>query len=1171
MSDLIKEADRLAASSKIPAQRGTDEARLFLSALWDRFPADAILGLTAETAYYSQHAKKLLKTETPFWIQRSALSAKLNYLLARLQAVNAEQTPLHTGGIFFRPAARLPSVRARFGASGRLDELTSVCAFWADIDCAAHNKTLTYAVTALEKAQYPPSAVWFTGGGLQAFWLLEQVWDVQGAEKARAFKQKQLKFLEENNLKQLSALDTSVYDATRMLRLPGFANKKPSRNNALSHLIVWQPALKLPLAFVESLEIPARRPPVSPPSSPRRQSTNKQIEGDRQDAPQASTLPRQPNALLYQAETPKDALADKQLFFVDRHFVRHLIEDEPAISRHPTLLRCAFTAAVAGIPKADFLRVVRPVARTWFSSTNDEDRSNEELDSLTEWAYNQAQSDAETSHLAGIAIYIAHDKFVLADPDLNLRTQPLLSRTAGNTRPPGLKLTDIRTALPTLLTSFLDDQEKRALLVKAPPGAGKTFTAWSAVLAYAKAQPNRKIAWFGQFKYDPAAWRRYRKENNIPAQTIYYWSERNPDQSSNGYCGYHKEAAEIAKRGYSVFSTLCLRCPLLDSCKKRGYLSQTEKAKKAQIVYARHQHLLSLDFLTNRDLIVVDEDCTALFEQPFTLIADQLPNANNALAYTQKKAQVTVFNKMLKALSQVVADIPAYAKYPTPELHTRTGVWLLAALENVLGADFERFFKIDPDSYPDFYSATLNDLSQESVERLPSLSILGFLTALHKEWREKFAQGVLRWNSTIVCYHNKLQYFAQQRIATTQRGKAIFLDATADTARYKQIHPLPEPAWTVYDPPVAQVARFLQITDSEYSRAALESARLRSVWERQQHEVMTADGELLTFDTLALSEPKGALKDIVSVLEMILREEQLDATNRLLIVSYKPYTHTIKTLITTTPSLKALKACVDIQHFGNLRGRNDYKQNACVLVIGAPRRPIHELLALAAARHYSDPTPLAFNKTLRLQPYVGTNYNYAYFGYTDERIDNLYRTLINSEIEQCAERVRANVPDPLTGRGKTIYLLANFATHYEVFSILQASQLIVDWVVFETLTKIQRAQEQWGKEDLITYIQSQLTNRHKTKPPRESVADALERIRQQIPIPPLRESAESLVVRARSLLSELPQPLSAAQAQHWLAHNHKISISLSSVKNVLREIKTDAHDKGEAYDHHSGN
>ena len=118
---------------------------------------------------------------------------------------------------------------------GREASVTSLPGLWADIDVLGPNHAAMDLPPAAEDARsiigavpFKPTVVVFTGGGLQAYWLFREPWDLTDDKERR--KAKKLSktfqgFLQEFARKRGWTMDGTA-DLCRLLRLPGTYNRK---------------------------------------------------------------------------------------------------------------------------------------------------------------------------------------------------------------------------------------------------------------------------------------------------------------------------------------------------------------------------------------------------------------------------------------------------------------------------------------------------------------------------------------------------------------------------------------------------------------------------------------------------------------------------------------------------------------------------------------------------------------------------------------------------------------------------------------------------------------------------------------------------------------------------------------------------------------------------------
>jgi P4 family phage/plasmid primase-like protien len=124
-------------------------------------------------------------------------------------------------GMFFGVCTRMTGSH-----TGRRVDLAECPSLWADIDTAKLGLDKDRVVAALRPLPFPPSVIIDSGGGLHAYWLLNEAIDVTAdgpdAESTEAAITSALK-----QLAGICAGDLNVCDLARVMRLPGTMNTKP--------------------------------------------------------------------------------------------------------------------------------------------------------------------------------------------------------------------------------------------------------------------------------------------------------------------------------------------------------------------------------------------------------------------------------------------------------------------------------------------------------------------------------------------------------------------------------------------------------------------------------------------------------------------------------------------------------------------------------------------------------------------------------------------------------------------------------------------------------------------------------------------------------------------------------------------------------------------------------
>lgn len=130
-----------------------------------------------------------------------------------------EKRDAEGSGLYFGLCTRGDALNDKGEISGGKDNVRECLALWVDIDCAKQRISGATAIDALNFLPHPPTIIVNSGGGLHAYWLLEQAVDVSGGNYAAV----------EAALRQLALVlagDMSVAEIARILRLPGTLNSK---------------------------------------------------------------------------------------------------------------------------------------------------------------------------------------------------------------------------------------------------------------------------------------------------------------------------------------------------------------------------------------------------------------------------------------------------------------------------------------------------------------------------------------------------------------------------------------------------------------------------------------------------------------------------------------------------------------------------------------------------------------------------------------------------------------------------------------------------------------------------------------------------------------------------------------------------------------------------------
>ena len=166
--------------------------------------------------------------------------------------------------------------------------------------------------------------------------------------------------------------------------------------------------------------------------------------------------------------------------------------------------------------------------------------------------------------------------------------------------PEGLTMDEIRAALPEKLTGYLICDSLEALLVKVPPGVGKTH-AMSAVAQELSEQGYRGL-WCGQ-RHDMFA--EIASLPHFDPHRWWHWQPISGEINQIDACRYADAQRAWSERGYHAMD-LCWQLCKPDGWYKRCPYRLQEK-RKERVIFAQHAHLVNGLSIDRFHYAVVDE------------------------------------------------------------------------------------------------------------------------------------------------------------------------------------------------------------------------------------------------------------------------------------------------------------------------------------------------------------------------------------------------------------------------------------------------------------------------------------------------------------------------------------------------------------------------------------
>ncbi len=385
----------------------------------------------------------------------------------------------------------------------------------------------------------------------------------------------------------------------------------------------------------------------------------------------------------------------------------------------------------------------------------------------------------------------------VVDAAPNMRLRPLRSSSLA---PPGpaITLDDLRDDLPGRLRDWIDDRDNlgRALLVKVPPGGGKTHSALEVVQDMADdglralwAGPRHKM--FGDLQlmphFRPGLWYHWQGiSGQLPG----------PEGDDVDVCRYGQQQAAWMQRGYDSLQ-LCWRLcgkrkdNWIKACPYRGQAKRSEP-----LIYGQHQHLTSGLAIGKYDAVLVDENPLRAFASTRFVPRDGL-NVGGGLA--------------VQALTEKLTELCATVKDGN-RLHGKRLLDLIGEL--VADVDAAIDVKLTAGALPD----VPNVHNAWEVDKVPWWYLAEFLILVAAEYRA-WREGWSDWNSRVYLTQAGLTLIVRQSlwdgIAATP---IVALDATGDRELYQIMlgRPVDE-----YAPRIQRQGRLIQVCHRLNDRGTL--------------------------------------------------------------------------------------------------------------------------------------------------------------------------------------------------------------------------------------------------------------------------------------------------------------------------------------------------------------
>jgi hypothetical protein len=988
----------------------------FLSSVWAALPTStrSLVGLAHDDTYVDRATGKVMGATEPEWCFADEWHS--HDFTPWIQAKNNDPALVQKGcgNIYWHGASRTRSVLGRYKARGRLDELVAVASLWSDYDAAELGMPLEPIYNALIEMELPPTWIIFSGGGLQAIHVLREPFYLGSKDAADEYKRtaKGLYLPLETNYGIRP--DWQVSEAARMMRLAGTVNRKPKRGGAVARVVQYNPEATYMLADVQRFTLP---PPAGKTSQ-------------------------------WRGWTPDE----NNVYVVSRDFVKYVVDRVPleqGRSRHKTLRSLAISAARGGMPAGVLHPRLEGIAADWFSRTNEPHRAEGELTKLIEWVYQNYSEDWSLGTETVKATPEGFERYYDAEAEraLNNRIVDLEPQDIP-APPPTLELAELRKEQRAFIDAYLNTPTSRNygtyLLVRSSPGAGKTYEALRANIRYVQrhwSPGDRGVAlYLTQYRLDWNTGRAWLAEHGITDPELVklfgFFVARDGVEASRGYCAQKEKADILGSKHHNIMTNLChAGCPAFLSCQERGYLAQFKRLEGVPIVVARHPHASLSELADYRKLVTFDESPLDWVSDGIVVemqhLAVKAVDPTTADHFPNELALVMDFLDKLRGV--VASNRPASGKHMAMENVKLHGYWLMDNLARAMGEDrLERALAVDKKILERINDQRGDDLV--SLASLPPNYLVPLIQLLNYEFHEHYAKGARKWNSRVVPYENTLRIYPMEPFSFTRDTRVMVFDGTGMPALHalaytdKQGKPR---KGIIFDRQLKKRATYYQFIGSENAKSTLlrglsklDEVPLQEPIENLDGEVVhtvsdpTLNGTLLTEQQLAKigMAQFGSLLTMTHALARKYSGKLLCITYKAMIGSEDEDDSSLSFFRRWLQKTGAI-AQENVQYFGNVRGKNRWAGMTAVFVIGTPRLQPVDFAILAQLWHYQDANPVDFTPEVHIVPYyycdpqTGKGKGYRMTSYRDPRIHNLYLYLIQSELQQCLDRIRPNSSD----------------------------------------------------------------------------------------------------------------------------------------------------------------
>lgn len=579
---------------------------------------------------------------------------------------------------------------------------------------------------------------------------------------------------------------------------------------------------------------------------------------------------------------------------------------------------------------------------------------------------------------------VFHEMYGRTQMDRSLTTVPYVK--SDDKPKPGTFETveEVRKAVFEKISQYIENCENNPskqvspLLIKAPPGSGKTTQAYH----FMGKTDKRSLMVSPQ----------YRLYNNIPKSYIHNWKRimgRHNGVTVEGEstpvpanCIKHKITQKFGKKNYNVFTKVCKQCDAF-RWKTCNYLNQFKDREHNWFIQQPSFIHKARDIIPKFDYVFMDESILSSYIDTKKITVSHIHEVKDFMENLMDYWDCHEDDDEFRQAEYLVAFLSVFLKILNDKI--LPSVLSGELLYQHLNIRYTSMFLVD-DGYP------------ESFEKLISEIDLNWRDALNKKtlFDENIDDNKLPPNFLPELFH----VLSEEIHFTHLKDVPARLYLKIDEGQRKLFLTMK------YNPP--PLSRPMVVLDATAKQVVYEKILNHSVdifEPKLRYENPIIQLYSVFAGVTSLSTSKSQMKGMLEGLKILLKKE-----SNTLIICKKRFEKRIKKM--------GIPKETQIARFYGSRGSNDYQAAKQVVIFGAPGWDKETILAYAAALYPGE--KLSTKQWFPLRQYHGTNKAIRVREYVDKRVQMIYEMSVIDEIIQSLNRIR-----PLIYGDKIIYIMTN--------------------------------------------------------------------------------------------------------------------------------------------------